>query len=920
MLDRMLPKLKRNGHRVLIFSQFTSMLDLLEDYCELREYTYVRLDGETNRVKRRLDVRRFNAPRSPIFIFLISTRAGGLGLNLASADTVILYDSDWNPQVDLQAMERAHRIGQTKPVRVYRLVCRGSVEERMVSRAEKKLFLNAMVAEVDPDEQLHEAGGADEQSEDARRQAEISEALGIGGTAISKGELASLIRFGANAVIEGSASSSSSGGGGGGLGSFGNQISEEELDALLEMQGRDKPRVAKPALLLEGGASSSSSSSEGAGGGSVDAASASSAAAAATTSTTGAEEVVVDELAKAQQALRDRMNLLKEVDLRQLGSTFYDKKKRKATTKAEMAAAAFAVNIDGVLDGKRVRKERVVMVDGRGTGYGGAVPVLAENLEREALDNAAAAGVGAAGDALPSRSRGRLWSHHSFCCMCGKTTEPPAPAPAPVPETLAEDKKNSKAKKSGAGPASGAAAAAPVVDPASAPVKCAHCPFVFHLGCCNGPPPPPAVEAADQAAAAGASGHKKHGRPSGSSKAAAAAAPVLTRPSGMFICPHHRCCSCNRSTASAGGLLFRCTGCLTAYCEDCLPQDEIDSVGRCRPLEKLGYDSRQAYFIRCPYCCQLDGFKPLGILKDNEEAEAQEKAKLLLQQGSDDHAAEGGPSAMSGKVKSAVSLASLGGTSANGGTEDEDEVLEGAEAVQDIEEEEPEEDAVVPIKTQLMRLQWEEYIEPVPEPEPEATRKKHGKKKKDKKNAKKGSSSSSGKKGSAKANDSKSKNKRAAVSNSDDESDDSDDEEDEEEDVPEPEVVDSLSAAASYWRAHVQSAGKAAGPAGKKARSAASTSSSTSSSGSIAAAAAAAVALTLQSGLLDHPLWEALQMVRLVVSNSRCSAGARQVTSQELRDDDVQLLYNVSRKIESGTFPLLHFCFFTQRFVFLYRE
>ncbi len=95
MLDRMLPMLRKNGHRVLIFSQFTSMLDLLEDYCELREYPFVRLDGETNRVKRRLDVRRFNAPRSPLFIFLISTRAGGLGLNLASADTVILYDSDW---------------------------------------------------------------------------------------------------------------------------------------------------------------------------------------------------------------------------------------------------------------------------------------------------------------------------------------------------------------------------------------------------------------------------------------------------------------------------------------------------------------------------------------------------------------------------------------------------------------------------------------------------------------------------------------------------------------------------------------------------------------------------------------------------------------------------------------------------------
>lgn len=116
MLDRILPKLKSDGNRVLIFSQFTSMLDILEEYLDLRQYSYARLDGETNRVQRRLDVRRFNAPKSNLFIFLISTRAGGLGLNLASADTVILYDSDWNPQVDLQAMERAHRIGQTKPV------------------------------------------------------------------------------------------------------------------------------------------------------------------------------------------------------------------------------------------------------------------------------------------------------------------------------------------------------------------------------------------------------------------------------------------------------------------------------------------------------------------------------------------------------------------------------------------------------------------------------------------------------------------------------------------------------------------------------------------------------------------------------------------------------------------------------------
>jgi len=99
VLDRMLPKMKADGHRVLLFSQFTSMLDILEDYCQMRGHEYVRLDGSTNRVQRRLDMRRFNAPGSNLFIFLISTRAGGVGINLASADTVVLYDSDWNPQV-----------------------------------------------------------------------------------------------------------------------------------------------------------------------------------------------------------------------------------------------------------------------------------------------------------------------------------------------------------------------------------------------------------------------------------------------------------------------------------------------------------------------------------------------------------------------------------------------------------------------------------------------------------------------------------------------------------------------------------------------------------------------------------------------------------------------------------------------------
>ena len=145
VLDKLLLKLFENGHRVVIFSQFTRILDLIDDYCYMRGWLYSRLDGSTSRPLRKLRVNQFNAQRSKTFIFLMSTRAGGLGINLQSADTCILYDSDWNPQPDLQAMARVHRIGQKKTVHVYRLVCGGTVEERIIERARKKLYLDQMV-------------------------------------------------------------------------------------------------------------------------------------------------------------------------------------------------------------------------------------------------------------------------------------------------------------------------------------------------------------------------------------------------------------------------------------------------------------------------------------------------------------------------------------------------------------------------------------------------------------------------------------------------------------------------------------------------------------------------------------------------------------------------------------------------------
>lgn len=108
ILDKLLPRLQEQGSRVLIFSQMTRMLDILEDYCFWKQYKYCRLDGNTSHEDRHRQITEFNAPGSDKFVFMLSTRAGGLGINLATADVVVLYDSDWNPQMDLQAMVRIH--------------------------------------------------------------------------------------------------------------------------------------------------------------------------------------------------------------------------------------------------------------------------------------------------------------------------------------------------------------------------------------------------------------------------------------------------------------------------------------------------------------------------------------------------------------------------------------------------------------------------------------------------------------------------------------------------------------------------------------------------------------------------------------------------------------------------------------------
>jgi SWI/SNF-related matrix-associated actin-dependent regulator of chromatin subfamily A member 5 len=145
LLDKLLPKLKERDSRVLIFSQMTRLLDILEDYLVYRGYQYCRIDGNTGGEDRDASIEAFNRPGSEKFVFLLSTRAGGLGINLATADVVVLYDSDWNPQADLQAQDRAHRIGQKKEVQVFRFCTEYTIEEKVIERAYKKLALDALV-------------------------------------------------------------------------------------------------------------------------------------------------------------------------------------------------------------------------------------------------------------------------------------------------------------------------------------------------------------------------------------------------------------------------------------------------------------------------------------------------------------------------------------------------------------------------------------------------------------------------------------------------------------------------------------------------------------------------------------------------------------------------------------------------------
>merc|ERR1712072_1643381 len=148
VIDRILPKMQVSGHRILMFCQMTQCMTIIEDYFNYKGYKFLRLDGMTKADDRAEQLKVFNSKDSDYFCFLLSTRAGGLGLNLQTADTVIIFDSDWNPHQDLQAQDRAHRIGQRNEVRVLRLMTVNSVEERILAAARYKLNMDEKVIQA----------------------------------------------------------------------------------------------------------------------------------------------------------------------------------------------------------------------------------------------------------------------------------------------------------------------------------------------------------------------------------------------------------------------------------------------------------------------------------------------------------------------------------------------------------------------------------------------------------------------------------------------------------------------------------------------------------------------------------------------------------------------------------------------------
>lgn len=456
VLDLLLQSLYKKGHRVCIFSQFTRTLDVLDDYCQMRGWSYCRFDGGTARAKRNYVVNSFNAPNSEKFLFLMSTRAGGMGLNLQTADTVILFDSDWNPQADIQAEARVHRIGQTKTVFVYRMVTANTVEERIAERAEKKLYLDRMV--MGNDSSAMELENEDENP------------------IPDEGRLMSALKFGCSAI-------------------FGNKAQTEmklPTDEEIEML----------------------------------------------TDRTRTEDYSGGGIAGGNEANTEDFDVNKEftsttdfggIDFKKLREDYKKRRPKDSGSISNMLA-------------KRVVKNRIMLVEGKGTGYGAAVPVLKSNDydlqsgERSVFQRELGGRGGNFGNVGRTNLKGGIdFDWQEICQVCGDGGEL---------------------------------------------VCCPRCPIAVHLKC------------------AGMRSVKE-----------------------FQCCSHHHCVKCRKGTTEAGGWMFRCSCCPSAYCEDHLPAG-ARILEECERIEDLGYTIKHGTFVHCSPICENVAIQDFGWVAPDKRKKA----------------------------------------------------------------------------------------------------------------------------------------------------------------------------------------------------------------------------------------------------------------------------------------------------------
>ena len=519
LLDRLLAKLFEKGHRVVLFSQFTSTLDLLGDFLHYRNYKFCRLDGSTNRVQRTVDINAFNMIGSSKFVFLMSTRAGGLGINCQTADTCILFDSDWNPQVDLQAMARVHRIGQTKVVHLYRLVSRGTVEERIVQRAEKKLYLDKMV------NQTSDAAAA------AAAAKEAAKMEGGEDAELSVSETISMLKFGAACCFEGEEGRPPTDAeldliidrtrdGNESLGAIsgGKQHTAADFDATAQMLNIRELQGAtiEEAMGGEGGGASSSANDAAAG-----------AAAADGEEGAAVKEEGAPEEKKKRKRRGNEVSGLADVAGMFGGGTYADigeAWEQLKGSKRESKKRFTTTYVEGVGD-VEVLNENIYSLGGEMANSEGAK--IAEAKARSGDDGAKTG----------RQVAGRDFAHEKTCLVCWQP--------------------GSKITGSGHSGVGGTLRG------------CDFCPTAFHLSCIN-------------------------------------MSDTTAKSWSGWACPHHQCDVCSRKANAVGGLLFRCSVCPKAYCEDHLPPDAL-IMGECPRFVTLGqrHPKQACYILHSPNCVEI---------------------------------------------------------------------------------------------------------------------------------------------------------------------------------------------------------------------------------------------------------------------------------------------------------------------------